>query len=745
MGVKIRKLLLYLLFLFVTISYASANLIINEIMANPPGIIQSDEKLNEYIELYNNGSNKINVSGWKIGDKVQNDSLIGGYYGGGGTIIEAGEYALITAGTTRVYNNFNVLDCVRLYTEDKSIGAGLNDGEETVYLYDNNMNLIDSFAYTSTTEDLSWNRIGSSWIEDEPTPGGKGSVSEEVIENNACDWQIKINSDKSFFEDSSEVEWGVEVYRLEGSKVNLSVTGYVKKVNGQIIKEYHPWTNTTVTLKRTTTYNPNLEGNEVYLLEYNITHLSCDDSDLSNNYFSRLIAVGLQLPEPQNENISYDMLRINEFLPNPAGYDDAPMPGGEWVELYNSGNESIDVKGLILNDDFGNGLEITEVNVADNTIIDPGGLLVIYRNGNGRLELNNNGLDQVVLSYQGAVIDSVSYSDAAEGNSYAYVEGVGWQHTKPTPNEENVNYNDVKDSHFEIGSISDLGSDNETEFGDIIKVNFHVYKGDTTKSSIKLYIENDEDRITKITKAMLHNKYTDYTLTLPIPIKSNCNEKYANDDYYVKIGWTSYSKEEDSFKLRVDGINMNNCDKIYVERKPRKGTLTNQLVESPKTVELNKDFTVKIELTNNDGNDHIVDIYSYVYRGSKSYSGEREANKKSVLVKAGQTKEFELKNVVTQAEPGDYKIKIKVKRDDQKTEKEITQAIKVLQKKEETKETEEKIELKEKDKEDYYAILESTKQPKTIYLSTSEKAKGLVVKFFIGLLVVYAGILTWKR
>ncbi|GAG41282.1 unnamed protein product, partial [marine sediment metagenome] len=216
-------------------------------------------------------------------------------------------------------------------------------------------------------------------------------------------------------------------------------------------------------------------------------------------------------------NTSYSGISINEFLPNPAGYDDAPMPGGEWVELYNSGNQSIDVKGLILNDDFGNGLEITEVNVKDSTIIDPDSLLVIYRNGNGKLELNNNGLDQVILSYGATVIDSVSYSDAAEGNSYAYVEGVGWQHTKPTPNEENVNYNDVKDSHFEIGSISDLDSDNETEFGDIIKVNFNVYKGDTTKSSIKLYIENDEHRITKLTKAALHNKFTNYSLTLPIP------------------------------------------------------------------------------------------------------------------------------------------------------------------------------------------------------------------------------------
>ena len=90
-------------------------------------------------------------------------------------------------------------------------------------------------------------------------------------------------------------------------------------------------------------------------------------------------------------------------------------------------------------------------------------------------------------------------------------------------------------------------------------------------------------------------------------------------------------------------------------------------------------------------------------------------------------------------------IKIKTKRDDQKTEKEITQPIKVLQEKgeEEIKEEiEEKVELKEKDKEDQSSILESTKQPKIIYESTSEKAKNLVPYFLIGLLITYAAILT---
>ncbi|GAG41547.1 unnamed protein product, partial [marine sediment metagenome] len=77
---------------------------------------------------------------------------------------------------------------------------------------------------------------------------------------------------------------------------------------------------------------------------------------------------------------------------------------------------------------------------------------------------------------------------------------------------------------------------------------------------------------------------------------------------------------------------------------------------------------------------------------------------------------------------------------------EITQEIKVVEEiKEEPKETEEKIELKEKDKQVPSILLESIKQPQIVYESTTIKAKKLVAWFFIGLLIIYGAVLTWKR
>ena len=34
---------------------------------------------------------------------------------------------------------------------------------------------------------------------------------------------------------------------------------------------------------------------------------------------------------------------LNEALPNPNGADDATWPGGEWMEIHNSGTSTVDV------------------------------------------------------------------------------------------------------------------------------------------------------------------------------------------------------------------------------------------------------------------------------------------------------------------------------------------------------------------------------------------------------------------
>lgn len=138
---------------------------------------------------------------------------------------------------------------------------------------------------------------------------------------------------------------------------------------------------------------------------------------------------------------------INEFLPNPTGNDNASMPNGEWIELYNNSGTDVDAAGWWLYDaQDGHELAITDANTdTGNTLIPDGGFLVVYRNGDSDFTLNNTGGDSVRL-YDGPIstgnlIDSHVYSvDVPEGKSFARIPdgSTNWVDPIPTPGEPNV-------------------------------------------------------------------------------------------------------------------------------------------------------------------------------------------------------------------------------------------------------------------------------------------------------------------
>ncbi len=739
------RILFLVLFIFLLTNHVYAQILITEVMANP----LEDENLNEYIEIYNNGTQNINVSDWFIGDNTDNDTIEGGLYKGSGTIIPSKSYALITDDMTRVYNNFNTSsDTIRLYIDDSSIGSyGLSNTAYYIYLRNSTGNLIDSFNYSSTTEGLSWTRVGNNWIEEQPTPGNNGTISAETIENNLCNWQIKITSDKSFYENNSEVEWEVEAYKFEGTKANISVTGYIKKTNGDITKEYHPWTNTTITSKRTRTYSPNLENN-IYLLEYNITHLSCNDTDLSNNYFSKLIVIGSQQSSPEQDiiqNTTYSVLKITELLPNPEGDDTK----SEWLELYNSGNINLDLKGLKLKDNSNRNIIISDVNTERSTIINSNSYKIIHT-GSIFGFLNNEGLEEISLYYENSLITKVSYSDSKEGDSWSLLED-NWQLGIPSPNSENINNNSGKISIFTIEKIYDLGRYNRSKFGQTIRAKVNIWKGDDTKNSISLWVEDKKGhRVSKHSKTSIFTKYINYDLALPIQIYPNCNENYEDGNYTLNIGWTSGYEIKDSYKFNIKGISNDVC---VGENRPKQESAKRfiyALLSSPKEIEPNKKFETKVKLTNNDNKMHKIEIWSYVYRGSKSYSGEREENKKLLTIPKNNEIIETLKNEVKAAKPGDYKLRIMIIKDNQKTPYILTEDISIIDSSKET--TENKTlstkltgkatsPITEEPLESERTSLQPRTQPGLIYESTSSKSNKLIPYIVIFTSIILNAIL----
>ncbi len=148
--------------------------------------------------------------------------------------------------------------------------------------------------------------------------------------------------------------------------------------------------------------------------------------------------------------VPLDVISLNEIMPNPVGSDDAPMPQGEWVELFNRGTVPVDLNGWYITDATGRRWTIRASNSdADGdpsdggeTIIAPGGYLVVYRNGTN-MTLNNTTGDEVTLfNASGVKIDSHLYNVSAhpEGKSVArFPDGTGiWIDPDPTPGGDNT-------------------------------------------------------------------------------------------------------------------------------------------------------------------------------------------------------------------------------------------------------------------------------------------------------------------
>ena len=120
-----------------------------------------------------------------------------------------------------------------------------------------------------------------------------------------------------------------------------------------------------------------------------------------------------------------------------------------------------------------------------------------------------------------------------------------------------------------------------------------------------------------------------------------------------------------------------------------------------------------------------------MYRGSKSYSGEREENKIEVEVPAHSERNVKLYNTVSDAEPGDYKLKTKIKQVNQKTAKEITKDIKVVSSKKQTS--------------SYKNTSFFTKSKGIVYESSNIKLSKIVVYLIVLLTTLLSIVLIWKR
>lgn len=119
-------------------------------------------------------------------------------------------------------------------------------------------------------------------------------------------------------------------------------------------------------------------------------------------------------------------IQFNEIHPNPAGRDN----GKEWIELYNSGNSSINLKNWQT-------IQLkTKKKIKTDTIIPPKSYHLIY------LPLRNKENTLAIINESGIEQDKIQYKETRENLSFSKIADK-WHWVIPTKNQKNPVFQEI--------------------------------------------------------------------------------------------------------------------------------------------------------------------------------------------------------------------------------------------------------------------------------------------------------------
>lgn len=379
-----------------------ADIIISEFMYAP------NSEQSEWIEIYNLTNNTINLFNWQIGDR--NSKVLLPSFD-----VPAGAFVVISdeANLSNLSNNSSNTIYISL--------PSLNNSGDDIKIFDAQNNLIDSVSYSS------------SW-------GGKNGYSLERkilndCSNESTNWESSINIGGSAGGKNTITP---ELFNLELVSLTIDRENIFEGNNFEIVSLVK-------------NVGQNRSGN--FAIEYYLINASGESKFLSKKVFEDLfptdsmevrqefkdfvygnynvlvkVVFNKDLSFTNNEkNIEFKIFKtpnkigdlvINEVMYNPANGE------GEWIELFNSSNEQIDLYNWEIKDAVGVVTINSEISLAPNKFLiladDTIGFSKYGQVENVFIQnlpsFNNSG-DQVIIKTQwGNTIDSLEYEDSWGGN-----------------------------------------------------------------------------------------------------------------------------------------------------------------------------------------------------------------------------------------------------------------------------------------------------------------------------------------
>ncbi len=250
----------------------------------------------------------------------------------------------------------------------------------------------------------------------------------------------------------------------------------------------------------------------------------------------------------------------------------------------------------------------------------------------------------------------------------------------------------VKGSARSNVSSLTITSVENVKFGEAATVEINAYRGDTAKYLIDVYVRGSSDKLSYVSKLHLNSKYTSYKFSVPVQIKSNCDNDFHDGGYTVVA--------EGIDKIAEAAINIvgasSNCKTIIINSgggssggsssgSVPTASASKYSVTYPEIVFIGDEFETIIRF--NSTSNKSYSFYSYAYKGntpvSEGFDGSRwsgtwTANTEEINTEPGKSYIIILRSRIEEAtEPGLYNLRVKIKSD---KDEEVTKTIEIKKK-----------------------------------------------------------------
>lgn len=417
---------LILLFFTTTASIAAnQDVIINEIGASEPSGY-------EWIEIYNRGSQPIDLNGWKFTEDFSDTKPNGTNHNlnfSSTSILNPDQYAIIAQDQNKFKEKYPSFSGLLI---DSSWGS-LNESGEKIELKDANSNIIESFTYleaknysleridtnsndytnTNWKEHANSNTLGTqnsnnTFVQDMSNQTQSSTNPQQITNSQDSALESTIsNSQNSNFSlaDSISADAGENIIALAGQEISFDAS----KSQGNI--SLFEWN----------------FGDGQTAKERTVKH----KYDFPGKYIAVLTVLNSQATSQSQITVTIHPsgVYINEFLPSPANQDDQ-----EWLEIHNSNNFPVNLSDWKISDNS----KTKSFILPQNTFIAPQGYLALTKQ-TIKLSLNNES-DSIKFFYPGDIlIEEISYNKAAKGQSASKNQNGDfiWSQT-PTPGQPNI-------------------------------------------------------------------------------------------------------------------------------------------------------------------------------------------------------------------------------------------------------------------------------------------------------------------